>query len=174
MSVQMVVPNMSVQRFPAYLRLIGSAAFAETETRRPELPPIELDQTTGVATRQALLEHLEAMGELAPRAPLSFLVVKVTGTDSEDPLRQVAKRVRELIRGVDVVGRLTGTTFGIALQGAGVTAAGAVAARLTHHLNRLADLSPSICVTVSTATGTGVNAETLPVAAMDTAQPCCG
>ena len=170
----MVVPNMSVSRFPAYLRLIGTASFMETDARTPGLPAIELDLATGVATRHALLERLEAMGELAPCAPLSFLVVKVTGTDGDEPLCHVAKRTRELIRGVDVVGRLTGTTFGIALQGTGVTAAGAVAARLTHHLNRLAELSPSICITVSAATGTGVNAETLPVAAMDTAQPCCG
>lgn len=169
---------MSVTRFPAYLRLIGPAtrqdAIAPAE---PKLPAYETDNATGVATRQALLERLEDMGRLAPRAPLSFLVVKVSGipqADADDPLKHVATRTRELIRATDIVGRLTGTTFGIALQGTGVTAAGAVAARLTHHLNRIAELSPSICITVSAATGTGVNAETLPIAAMDTAQPCCG
>ena len=118
------------------------------------------------------------MGELAPRAPLSsFLVVKVSGLGhchGEAALKQVAARGRDLTRATDVVGRLTGTAFGIALQGTGATAAGAVAARLTHHLNRLAELSPSICITVSAASGTGINADTLHIAAMDTFEPCCG
>ena len=168
---------MSVSRFPAYLRLIGAPAPVEHESAAPiAIPAAELDPATGVATRQALLDRLEAMGQLAPRAPLSFLVVKVAGLakgEGDDPLRRVAARVHELARAVDVVGRLSGTSFGIALQGTGVTAAGAVAARLTHHLNRLAELSPAICITVSAATGTGINAETLPVAAIDTFEPCC-
>lgn len=169
---------MSVSRFPAYLRILGAASPAENVTPiAAALPATDVDPTTGMTTRQALLERLEAMGELAPHAPLSFLVVKVSGLpagEDADSLRTIAGRIRELTRGVDVVGRFTGTTFGIALQGTGVTAAGAVAARLGHHLNRIAELSPSICITVSAATGTGVNAEVLPVAAMDTAQPCCG
>ena len=117
------------------------------------------------------------MGQLAPNAPLSFLVVKVSGlrhADGDVQLRHVAARVRELVRATDTIGRLTGTAFGIALQGTGVTAAGAVAARLTHHLNRMEQLHPAVCVTVSAATGTGVNAETLPIAAMETFEPCCG
>ena len=170
---------MAVTRFPAHLRLIGSNFGAPKEASNvlKERPAYETDPATGVATRQALLEALETMGQLAPRAPLSFVVVKVSGLahcDSGDPLRQVAGRVQELVRATDVIGRLTGTSFGIALQGTGVTAAGAVAARLTHHLNRMADLHPAICITVSAATGTGVNAETLPIAAMETYEPCCG
>jgi diguanylate cyclase (GGDEF)-like protein len=123
------------------------------------------------------LDQLETMGQLAPNAPLSFLVVKVAGlrhTDGDSQLRHVAARVRELVRATDTIGRLTGTAFGVALQGTGVTAAGAVAARLTHHLNRMEELHPAVCVTVSAATGTGVNAETLPIAAMETFEPCCG
>lgn len=169
---------MSVSRFPAYLRLIGAPAAIENESvAPPAIPAAELDPSTGVATRQALLDRLEAMGQLAPRAPLSFLVVKVAGIppgEGDTSLREIAARTRGLTRGVDVIGRFTGTTLGIALQGTGLTAAGAVAARLTHHLNRLAELSPSICISVSAATGTGINAETLPVAAMDTYEPCCG
>ncbi|MGE3074173.1 MAG: diguanylate cyclase [Dehalococcoidia bacterium] len=169
---------MSVAQFPTYLRIIGAGAAFEREHREPTpIRNFDLDPATGVATRQALLNRTETMGELAPTAPLSFLVVKVAGAkgiDSEDQLRLIASRINELTRGVDIVGRLTGTSFGIALQGAGYTAAGAVAARLTHHLNRMAELSPSICITVSAATGTGVNAETLPLAAMDTCEPCCG
>lgn len=169
---------MSVAQFPTYLRIIGANNAFDREHRQPTpIRNFDLDPATGVAIRQSLLERTEAMGELAPSAPLSFLVVKVAGlkgVDGEDQLRLVASRINELTRGVDVVGRLTGTSFGIALQGAGYTAAGAVAARLTHHLNRLAELSPSICITVSAATGTGINAETLPMAAMDTREPCCG
>ena len=137
----------------------------------------ERDAATGLATRQALLSRLEDMGQLAPHEPLSFVVVKLGGlknTEDDAGLRLVAARVRELTRGTDIVGRLTGTTFGIALQGTGATAAGAVAARLAHHLNRIAELDAAICITVSAATGTGLNAETLPVAAMDCCEPCCG
>ena len=170
---------MSVSRFPAHLRLLGPLR-AESASRReaaPSFPSIDLDSATGVATRTALLERLEAMGQLAPLAPLSFLVVKVSGLthcDGEAALKDIAGRVRQLSRATDTVGRLTGTSFGIALQGTGATAAGAVAARLTHHLNRLAELSPSICITVSAASGTGINADTLHVAAMDTFEPWCG
>jgi len=167
---------MSVQRFPAYLHLLAPRGADQAREAVPAPPAFETDHATGVATRHALLDRLEAMGQLAPNAPLSFVVVKVAGLNRGDTkaLKTIARRLRELTRGTDVVGRLTGTTFGIALQGTGVTAAGAVAARLTHHLNRLAELPPSVCVTVSAATGTGQNADTLPVAAMDTFEPCCG
>lgn len=168
---------MSVSRFPAYLHLIGAPASEPAQVAKPAVRAFQTDPATGVATRQALLDRLEAMGQLAPNAPLSFVVVKVSGLGrgaGEAPLRKIASRVKDLTRGTDMVGRLTGTTFGIALQSTGVTAAGAVAARLTHHLNRISELNPAICVTVSAATGTGLNADTLPVAAMETFEPCCG
>jgi GGDEF domain-containing protein len=169
---------MSAARFPAYLKLIGSAAGRRSEAIEPaeRFAAEELDAETGVVRRDVLLDRLETMGHLAPRAPLSFLVVKVAGLSqcgADDPMPAVARGVLALMRGTDVVGRLTGTSFGIALQGTGLTAAGAVAARLTHHLNRLPELPSSICITVSAATGTGVNAETLPIAAMDS-MGCCG
>lgn len=171
---------MATSRFPAYLRLIGPFAQEARTAREESAEPLsahEIDPQTGLATRQALLDRLETMGLLAPGAPLSFLVIKVAGLghrDQDGQLRAIATRLLELIRATDVAGRLSGTAFGIALQGTGVTAAGAVAARLTHHLNRLPDLAPSICITVSAATGTGRHAETLPIAAMDTFEPCCG
>lgn len=169
---------MTAQQFPSYLRLIGpTITLFPFRTSAANDDANDIDPLTGLATRQALLDRLETIGELAPRAPLSFLVVKTAGTgrcDSDAALRMVASRIRELTRSTDVVGRFTGTTFGVVLQGTGVVAAGAVAARLTHHLNRLAELSPAICITVSAATGTGINAETLPIAAMDTFEPCCG
>ena len=170
---------MSVSQFPAHLRLIGNGTPVSKPVSivRDVAPAYDLDASTGVAKRGALLDQLETMGQLAPNAPLSFLVVKVSGlakTEGDAQLRQVASRIRELLRATDTLGRLTGTAFGIALQGTGVTAAGAVGARLTHHLNRMQGLSPAICITVSAATGTGVNAETLPIAAMETYEPCCG
>jgi GGDEF domain-containing protein len=168
---------MSISRFPAHLRLIGAPSFDSSAPAKAVAPDVELDPVTGVATRNALLDRLEDMGRLAPTAPLSFVVVKVAGlkvAEGEATLRAVAARVQELTRATDIVGRLTGTTFGVALQGTGVTAAGAVAARLTHHLNRIAELHPAVCITVSAATGVGLNAETLPVAAMDSYEPCCG
>lgn len=167
---------MAISRFPAHLRLIGTPTSGHAPAQKPAGPSYESDPVTGVATRQALLDRLEAMGQLAPNAPLSFVVVKVAGLNRTEgaALKPIAARIRELTRGTDIVGRLTGTTFGVALQGTGVTAAGAVAARLTHHLNRITELSPGVCVTVSAATGTGLNADTLPVAAMETFEPCCG
>ncbi len=155
---------------------MGAPAFESNATAKAARPMVALDGATGVVTRNALLSRLEEMGELAPTAPLSFVVVKVSGLAQagDEALKPIAARVRELIRATDVVGRLTGTTFGVALQGTGATAAGAVAARLTHHLNRIAELHPAVCITVSAATGTGVNAEMLPVAAMDSYEPCCG
>lgn len=174
---------MATNRFPAYLRMLGpvnpTGRTASTGPREGErLRPGELDPQTGLATRQALLDRLEAIGTLAPSAPLSFIVVKVGGLarsdENEDQLRWVAKRLAELVRATDVAGRLSGTAFGVALQGTGLAAASAVAARLTHHLNRIPDLHPGLCIAVSAATGTGVNADTLPAAAMDTYEPCCG
>jgi GGDEF domain-containing protein len=155
---------------------MGAPAFESNATAKAARPMVALDGATGVVTRNALLSRLEEMGELAPTAPLSFVVVKVSGLAQagDEALKPIAARVRELIRATDVVGRLTGTTFGVALQGTGATAAGAVAARLAHHLNRIAELHPAVCITVSAATGTGVNAEMLPVAAMDSYEPCCG
>ena len=113
---------MATSQFPAYLRLIGSrrALLAPAVEATPPLALQDADPSTGVATRQALLDRLETMGQLAPAAPLSFLVVKVAGIahcEGDEPLRKVAGRVRELVRATDVVGRLTGTSFGIALQG---------------------------------------------------------
>ncbi|MEO8541291.1 MAG: GGDEF domain-containing protein, partial [bacterium] len=170
---------MTTNRFPGYLRILGPtmSLVHASEANVIPMPSRDIDRVSGVATRDALLARLETIGELAPNAPLSFLVVKVAGLAlavQDDQVRLVAGTIRELTRGVDVVGRLAEDVFGIALQGTGVVAAGAVAARLTHHLNRLAELSPSICISVSAATGTGLNAGTLAMAAMDTCEPCCG
>lgn len=71
------------------------------------------------------------------------------------------------------MGRFTGASFGIVLQGTGATAAAAVAARLGWRLNQLvAGFRAPVQVAVYAATGTGLNAETLPVAAIETCEDC--
>lgn len=134
--------------------------------------------------RHELLERLETVGELAPSAPLSFLVVQVRGLSrlaelrhapsSESVLRAAAAKVRDLSRPTDHVGRFTGSTVGVVLQGTGSTAASAVAARLTFHLNQvLGAMAPSLHAAVYAATGVGANAEALPAAALDELDECC-
>lgn len=173
---------MAVTRFPSHLRLIGPGTMAATPGSTPTrihpelLPEGERDPLTGAATREALLARLEMVGSLAPAMPLSFVAVHLEGGESEraELLCAVAGRMRELTRATDGVGRLDHETLGVVLQGTGVTAAGAVAARLAHHLNRLPGAPKEFCVTVSAATGTGINAGTLPHAAMETFSAGCG
>lgn len=138
-----------------------------------------------VVSRNELLERLETVGSLAPSAPLSFLIVQVLGLPAlaarraapgrEDLFRALTNRLRGLTRATDQIGRFTGSTVGIVLQGTGAAAAAAVASRITHHLNMLvSSYSPALGVTVYAATGTGVNAEFLPVAALDSfSEDCC-
>ncbi len=137
---------------------------------------LDKDPVTGAATREALLARLEMVGSLAPAMPLSFVAVHLEGGESEraELLRAVAGRVRELTRPTDAVGRLDHETIGVVLQGTGATAAGPVAARLAHHLNHMAGAPRGFSVTVSAATGTGVNAATLPAAALDSFAGACG
>lgn len=172
---------MAVTRFPSHLRLIGAGqsliapAAAPTRIHPELLPHSDCDRLTGTATRAALLARLEMVGSLAPSMPLSFLAAHVEADELAGPmLRAVAGRLRELVRATDAVGRLDEGTFGVVLQGTGVTAAGAVAARLAHHLNRLPGAPRQFCVIISAATGTGLNGGTLPEAAMETFAAGCG
>ena len=90
------------------------------------------------------------------------------GLSRASVMSAVARRVRELTRATDHVGRFTATSMGVVLQGTGAQAASAVAARLTFHLGHgLAAVAPGLEVSVHAATGTGVNADMLPVAALD-------
>lgn len=70
------------------------------------------------------------------------------------------------------MGRMTTTTFGLVLQGTGATATAAVQARLQHRLCHLPVVSPPVEIAVGAATGIGLNAETLPLAAMDSFEDC--
>jgi len=172
---------MSTERFPAYLRLLQPVADARESAHLPPValvrPPRgwERDRLCGVATRQALIERLETLAELSPNAPLSFALVKVHGLAETNRvegfqagdavLRGVAAKVLEFTRATDFVGRFTSSSFGVVLQGSGATAAAAVAGRLEHHLRTTGPSRTSIDVSV--ATGRGMNATMLPLAAVD-------
>ena len=181
---------MTLAHLPAHLRLIGpargpaEAACRETRTRAERLfGSFERDPLCQVATRQALFEHLERVGALAPSSPLSMVVVKVNGLVAlnrdrgwrvgDELLQEIAGRIRSFTRATDLVGRLTGSSFGLILQGTGATAAGAVASRLEFQLHRPSIVPPPTGVLVSVATGTGINAEMLPMAALDSLGECC-
>lgn len=177
---------MNTNRFPGYLTLIrpmnAQARQASTPVhisrhRRYERPTQDEQGEFGVASRHALLLRLDTIGELAPAAPLSFLMVKVIGLGdfdrecgeegSDEVLRRVASTILGVTRATDMVGRMSGTGFGIVLQGTGCVGAGAVAARLAHHLGKAVQALPALRIEVAAATGTGINAETLPLAALD-------
>ena len=178
---------MSVLQFP--LSCTGSRQkVAESHPRIRSFTPVpaecpQANALWGVPGKHALMERLGVLGSLAPDAPLSFVLVKVNGLQAvnhrsdaragEELLHQVAARLRELTRGTDMMGRLSGSTFGVVLQGTGATAAAAVAARLSHHLNQVAAGASPAEILVSAATGRGVNAEVLPAAAMESLQECC-
>jgi diguanylate cyclase (GGDEF)-like protein len=180
---------MPIPRFPAYLTLVASAERTLIGDQVEVGAPIPFPATAfvrdglcDVATRRGLLERLDLVGRIAPTAPLSFVVVKVYGLAElndragrkagDETLRTIANELGALTRPTDLVGRLTATAFGVVLQGTGATAAGAVQARLQHRLSQLSVATRPIEVAVSAATGTGLNAETLPLAAMDSFEDC--
>lgn len=181
---------MPTARFPAHLTLIGSFSMPEHRSRPQEVASkplsfptaIARDELCDVATRHGLLDRLEVIGRIAPSAPLSFVVVRVYGLADlnaahgreagDDTLRAVAKELRDLTRPTDLVGRLTGSAFGLVLQGTGSTAAAAVEARVSYRLAKLDLIGLPIEVRVSAASGTGVNFEVLPLAAMDSFDDC--
>lgn len=167
---------MTTARLPANLTLLRPTAM------RGRAPAPAPPRAPRLLTRAEVFERLETMGELAPVAPLSFLLVRLTHTQASGRgaradqllLQAMARRIQDLVRPTDALGRFTGGSFAVVLQGAGATAAGAVAARLTYHLNALAaSLGTGARVEVYAATGSGLNADTLPVAALDSLGDCC-
>lgn len=127
-----------------------------------------------VAGRDVLLQRLQALGELAPDAPLSFLVVHIGGLgqlrDAESgvgALAAIVNQIAELTGPLDMAGRIGPAEIGIVLQGRGTYAAAALASRLKWCLQRLPELARPLYVEVYAATGTGQNATMLPRAAAD-------
>lgn len=125
----------------------------------------------GILDEDTLLDRLDAIGSLAPHAPLSFLAVEVEGLDpasaqGAELLNLVLYHARRNVRATDTVGRLGDTGVGIILQGTADRRAAAIAARLQHILNRLAIPHAGVTIIVSAASGLGVNAPVLPEAAV--------
>ncbi len=174
---------MTTHPSPLHLRLVtghvGTRPLPLTERQSQRRTALKRSLPS-VLDRRDLFAMVERVGEIAPSAPLSFLVVTMDGLSalSRDEagltMRLIAGRVRSLTRAVDAVGRMGEASLGVLLQGTGVTAAGAVAARLSYHVSQsLRGLDPVLDVQVTAATGTGANWATLPVAAMP-AFPDCG
>lgn len=163
----------------AKLTLVAPQKGAGRIRRLPASAPIPFrNRRSGkvLANRAALFDRLTKVAELAPNAPLSFVVVKVDGLSEvnrdcgwdagSECLQLVEREVATVVRATDTAGRLTGTTFGIVCQGSGSTAAGAVAARLNYRINRVLPPRP-VSVRVSAASGLGINGSTLVAAALE-------
>jgi GGDEF domain-containing protein len=146
--------------------MVPAAAGYEHFTQRERIA------SGGVASREALLQRLEAVGALAPAAPLSFLVVHIGGLGYlDDPdagpraLGAVARKVAEITGPFDLAGRFGASGIGVVLQGRGPRQTAAIAARLQWCLERLAEVRRPLSVDVFAASGTGENAPLLPRAA---------
>jgi GGDEF domain-containing protein len=127
-----------------------------------------------VAGREALLQRLETLGELAPDAPLSFLVVHVAGLGylhdgvaGPAALAAISRRIAELTGPMDLAGRYGAAGIGIVLQGRGSRATSELAARLQWSLQHLPEVVRPLRIEIYAASGTGANAATLPVAAAE-------
>jgi GGDEF domain-containing protein len=167
---------MAIVQLPANLILLHPRTGFRGQTRAHRTA------SAPIVSRRELLDRLETIGELAPHAPLSFLLVRVEGLDAVSAtaysprqiMGMIGMRIIALTRPTDTVGEFAGNAFGIVLQGAGATAAAAVASRVTFHLAQLRDgLGIETNAVVYAATGNGLNAELLPVAAIDSLDDCC-
>jgi two-component system, cell cycle response regulator len=128
----------------------GVAAAARVKRLRDELrrrnqeleTAVRVDLLTGVFNRRHLLEQLDAMAGAARRhrRALGLLMVDVDELKAVNDrygqavgdlaLKTVAERLRERVRGEDVVGRWDGEQFMVLLPGTDLEGAGQVANRL--------------------------------------------
>jgi diguanylate cyclase (GGDEF)-like protein len=115
----------------------------ELRRRNQELETaVRVDLLTGVYNRRHLLEQLDAMAGAARRhgKALGLLMVDVDELKAVNDrygqavgdlaLKTVAERLRERVRGEDVVGRWDGEQFMVLLPGTDLEGAGQVAGRL--------------------------------------------
>ena len=137
---------------------------------------------TGVLSHRELEDKLATLGDMQPQAPLSFLAVELHGLSElelsdwrrpSDIVDILAHNLRGEIRVTDFVGRLGGSTIGVILQGSNSEHAGRIVERLRMRLARLSHTAPPIEVTVSAASGRGINAQVLPNAAMSPLGETC-
>lgn len=145
--------------------------------------PVRMAQGVQLLARDEFLDRLEVLGEVGPGSPLSFLLVHLRpreerprgGVREEQGIVQaLALQAGQLLRPTDALGAWSANALAVALQGAGATAAAAVAARLSYHMNhRLEDEAPGFEVVVYAATGIGANAMVLPTAALESLPESC-
>lgn len=150
------------------------------ERLRPRGPRHEAAE---LASHEELISRLELLEALAPSAPLSFLLVRLDGiamsrtADTQTQRDQLIARasgvVSAQVRATDLVGRLSGDSLGIILQGTGTAGAATVAARLSFRLRQeLRAWFPGVGVRVYAASGRGMNAATLAMAVLDGQEEC--
>ena len=135
----------------------------------------------GVPSHHELEEKLAELRVVQPQAPLSFLAIQVHGLNElklrdwrrpSDIVNILAHNVRCETRVTDFVGRLDGSAIGVILQGSGHEQCTAIAERLRISLARLSHTAPPIDVTVSAASGRGINAHVLPKAVLSPLGEC--
>ena len=121
--------------------------------------------------RTALMRYLYSLSELAPDAPLSFLLVNLAPA-SEPTVTRALDLIETMVRPTDRADRYDVEQAGIVLQGATAERASLTAAQMSRRLMQPGVLPPGTSVDVSAATGIGRNALALPVAAASTFQDC--
>lgn len=123
------------------------------------------DEMTGLSNRRHFLEQAEAQLRQALRysQEFSFMMLDLDhfkrindthGHDAGDEvLRAVAKTMREVMRGTDIIGRLGGEEFGAVMPETGVEAARQVAERLRLQIMEHPIATPSGFVRVTASIG---------------------
>ncbi len=112
------------------------AAFSRARGHDPSDDVVDI--TTGLATAQFFVDHLDTMARRARAVsrPLSLILVRVATPQSisrptrEDTMRQIGGMVRHLVRAEDLAARVQGSLFAVAMPGAPYGAAKAAAKRL--------------------------------------------
>ena len=133
-----------------------------------------------LASEAELTDQLELLGQLAPAGPLSFIAITIHGLAELEPhdwrtpahvVDAVGLPANGVVRATDLLGRLSNASYGLVLQGAAGARAAAMADELTQILGELPVGAAPIEIVVSAATGTGVNADLLPRAAVESLLP---
>ena len=133
-----------------------------------------------LASEDELLARLTLLGQLAPAGPLSLIAITIHGLAELEPhdwrtpahvVDAVGRQALGLVRATDLLGRLSNASYGLVLQGAAGARAAAMADELTELLRELPVGQAPIEIVVSAVTGTGVNADLLPRAAVESLLP---
>ena len=153
-----------------------------SESEAPRLVNFASHAATSLLSHIELEDHLIQLSEMQLDAPLSFLAIELHGLTElsrsdwrrpSDVVDIVAHNVRGIVRVTDFVGRLGGSTIGVILQGSGPNQSALIAERLRLRLTHLSHAAPPVAITVSAASGRGVNALALPNAALSPLGESC-